>query len=291
MRNVTDAKKLLGNFVNGKPVKNDRQAILRRFPQLAKKLVSRNPVYIYAVNNAVTPPPHINTAFPRLQPLPADTPDERVLDILDSVFAMDDEELLRVEDHIRHNERTLLFVCGKDESDSILGNLPWIPEYLRIEIGKSCKNPNPDLLPPLYDGQWRICEGCPHFTRRNHLGRCDKRWCCKWGASKPHEWDLDRDPMVYHSQCPQIARHFRFEAAFLLYTERFEDDVNSRKNCAGLFAERKRLLRRDLMAAAEEGDCRRIRQRCAELGETFAGGVNLRGSKASEITVYTTVTF
>ena len=270
MRNVTDAKKLLGNFVNGKPVKNDRQAILRRFPQLAKKLVSRNPVYIYAVNNAVTPPPHINTAFPRLQPLPADTPDERVLDILDSVFAMDDEELLRVEDHIRHNERTLLFVCGKDESDSILGNLPQIPEHLRIEIGKSCKNPNPDLLPPLYDGQWRICEGCPHFTRRNHLGRCDKRWCCKWGASKPHEWDLDRDPMGYHPQCPRIARHFRFETAFLLYTERFEDEVFYKIGRNRVFAERERLLRRDLSAAAEDGDLPRIRQRCAELGETFA---------------------
>ena len=251
-------------------LKNDRQAILRRFPQMARKLVSRNPVYIYAVNNAVTPPPHINTAFPRLQPLPADTPDERVLDILDSVFAMDDEELLRVEDHIRHNERTLLFVCGKDEADSILGNLPWIPEYLRIEIGKFCKNPNPDLLPPLYDGQWRVCDGCPHFTRTGQFGRCDKRWCCKWGASKPHEWDLDRDPMGYHPQCPRIARHFRFETAFLLYTERFEDEVCYKIGRNRVFAERERLLRRDLSAAAEDGDLPRIRQRCAELGETFA---------------------
>lgn len=251
-------------------LKNERQAILRRFPQLAKKLVSRNPVYIYASNNAVTPPPHINTTFPRLQPLPADTPDERTLDMLDSVFSMDDEELIRVEDHIRHNERTLLFVCGKDEADRILGNLPQIPEHLRIEIGKSCKNPNPDLLPPLYDGQWRICEGCPHFTRRNHLGRCDKHWCCKWGASKPREWDLDRDPMGYHPQCPRVARHFRFETAFLFYTERFEDEASYKVGRNRVSAERERLLRRDLAAAAEDGDLPRIRQRCAELGETFA---------------------
>ena len=251
-------------------LRNERQAILRRFPQLAKKLVSRNPVYIYAINNAVTSSPDIYTTAPWLQPLPADTPDKRTLDMLESVFAMDGEELFRVEDHIRHNEKTLLFMCGKEEADEILRNLQQLPEHLRIEIGKSCRNPNPDRLPPLYEGQWRICEGCSHFTRTGRLGRCDKRWCCKWGASKPREWDLDRAPVGYHSQCPRIARHFRFETAFLLYTERFEDEANDRAGRNRVSAERKRLLRRDLAAAAEYGDFPRIRQRSAELGKTFA---------------------
>ena len=226
---------------------------------------------LYIYNSHPVPPPDVHKAFFWLPPLPDDFPDEAVLAMLKKAFPeKDGDELLRLEDHIRHNERTLLFVCGKDEINEILRILPKLPENLRIETGKTCKNPNPDLLPPLYDGQWRICDGCPHFTRTGHLGRCEKRWCCKFGASKPYEWDLDRDPMWYHPQCPRIARHFRFETAFLFYTERFEDDVNSREDRDRLFAERERLHRRDLAAAAEDGDLFRIRQRCVELGETFA---------------------
>ena len=229
-------------------------------------------VGIYAVNAAPVEPPEIETAYPRRQPLPEDFADRAVVAMLRNA-GFGGDELVRLEDHIRHHPRTLLGVCGKDEAAERLRAFREVPEKLRIEVGKLEKEPNPDLLPPLRGGQWRLCVGCPHFALNGRTGRCSKRWVCKWGASPPYrEWNVDRDNVPYHPQCARIARHFRFEAALLEYTgnAEFEPEIRAFGDAERLAAERRRLLRRDLAAAAEAGDLARIRKRCAELGESFA---------------------
>lgn len=230
-------------------------------------------VSIYAYNDSPTALPEIYQGYPRKPPLPDDEPDASTLAMLESAFSeMPDEELLRLEDHIRHNGCTLLGACAEKEVSECLGKFQDVPAHLRIAVGRGAVRENSDLLPSVHDGQWQICLGCPHFTLTGRVGRCDKRWCCKWGASKPREWNVDRDHMAYHPQCPRIARHFRFETMLLYYTghEEFEDDISAHGDADRLAAERERLLRRDVAAAAEAGDFVRIRKRCAELGESFA---------------------
>ncbi len=228
-------------------------------------------MWIYAFNDAAAAEPHIDTAYPRRQPLPEDFPDEAVLTMLERAFPeKNGDELLRLEDLIRHNSAVQLCSCTEKESAEMLRKFQPVPENLRLEAVKSCLNPEPEPLPSLCGGQWRICEGCPHFSLKDRTGRCEKRWCCRWGASNPHEWNVDRDPMWYHPQCVRIVRHFRFEAAFICYTERFRDEVLAGKDSGHLLAEREHLLCRDLMAAAEKGDALRIGKRCTELGESFA---------------------
>jgi hypothetical protein len=233
-------------------------------------------VWIYAYNESPTAPPEIDAGYPRKPPLPEDEPDEPTLAVLESAFpGMAVDELLRLEDHIRHNERTRLCACRKDEVSGLLAKLQIVPAHLRVaaeRMGKKAADGGSDMLPSVHDGQWRVCVGCPHFTLRERVARCGKRWCCKWGASTPHEWDVDRDPMWYHPQCPRIARHFRFEALLLYYTgnAEFEDEILAHGDAERLASERERLLRRDVAAAAEAGDFVRIRKRCAELGESFA---------------------
>ena len=108
---------------------------------------------------------------------------------------------------------------------------------------------------------------------QDRLGTCSKRWCCKWGGSETRTWDVDSKPVCYHSQCPETARHIRFETALLFYTERFKDKISRSEEGKRLLAERQRLLRRDIMAAAEFGDAQRIRKRCTELGQSFKKAV------------------
>ena len=233
-------------------------------------------VSIYAYNDSPTAPPEIYQGYPRKPPLPKDEPDEATLTLLGAAFPeMPIDELLRLEDHIRHNVRTQLCACAKDEVPELLGKLQAIPAHLRIAAerkGKRAADGAPDWLPSVHDGQWRVCVGCPHFTLTGRVGRCGKRWCCKWGASQPREWNVDRDHVAYHPQCPRIARHFRFETMLIYYTghEEFADDIFAHGDAERLAAERERLLRRDVAAAAEAGDFARIRKRCAELGESFA---------------------
>ncbi len=241
-----------------------------------KKTVRRRSAGIFVYNDRPVAPPEIYPGYPRKPPLPADEPDEATLAMLDAAFPeMAAAELLRLEDYIRHNVRTRLCACGKDEVPELLAKFQVVPAHLRIAAeskGKKRADGAPDLLPSVHDGQWQICLGCPHFTLTGRVGRCGKRWCCKWGASTPREWNVDRDHMAYHPQCPRIARHFRFETMLLYYTghEEFEDDISAHGDADRLAAERERLLRRDLAAAAEAGDFVRIRKRCAELGESFA---------------------
>ena len=241
-----------------------------------KKAVRRKTAAIYACNDRPVAPPEICTGCPRKPPLPEDAPDEPTLAMLEAAFPeMAVAERLRLEDHIRHNVRTRLCVCGKDEVPELLAKLQNVPAHLRIAAerkGKKRADGEPDLLPSVHDGQWQICVGCPHFTLTGRVGRCNKRWCCKWGASQPHEWNVDRDHVAYHPQCPRIARHFRFETMLLYYTghEAFAADISAHGDVDRLAEERERLLRRDLAAAAEAGDFARLRKRCAELGESFA---------------------
>ncbi|MBQ9336077.1 MAG: hypothetical protein IJS14_02115 [Lentisphaeria bacterium] len=228
-------------------------------------------MWIYAYNDAVIAPPDIHTTYPGLPPMPEDFPDETLLAALADAFpGKDGDELLRLEDHIRHEPVTFLCECSNSAGADILRKFRSLPANLRIEPGKTCRRPDPDLLPPLYGGQWRVCEGCPHFTLQGSVGRCNNRWHCKWGASRPREWNVESEPVRYHSQCSRIVRHFRFEAAFLFYLEKFEDEAAAKDRSGRFRAEREHLLRRDIAAAAGVGNLPRVRKRCAELGETFA---------------------
>lgn len=229
-------------------------------------------MWIYATNSYPVSEPHIDISFPSRPTLPQDFPDEAVLAMLEKAFPeKDGDERLRLEDHIRHHEKTLLCICSQKSSADILLKFQDVPEYLRIEKGKKCKTPDRDLLPSLCGGQWRICEGCPHFSRKDdHIGRCDKRWCCRMGCTRPREWDLDHALVPYHSQCERIMRHFRFETAYLYYTKHFTEEIQRKQDPGRFLSERKRLLRRDITSAVMGGDYRRIRECCAELGETLA---------------------
>lgn len=210
-------------------------------------------MWIYVFNDSAAAQPDIHTAGPKLP----DLPDEAVLSVLEKTFpGKDGEELVRLEDHIRHAPVTCLCECGEAETPEILRKLQDLPEHLRIEHGRIGRKKNslrnPDLLPPLYGGQWQICAGCAYFTQKEKTGRCGKRRVCKWAASKPREWEVDKSPVPYHSQCAKIARQFRFETAFLCWTERFEAEAAARGDAEKIFAERERIRRQDIAAAAEE---------------------------------------
>ena len=226
---------------------------------------------IYIYNDNSIPPQRLYGGWPGLTCMPEDFPDEKLLDMLQNVFTEEKGgDLLRLEDHIRHNPDTLLCACSKEELPEILEKIQLPSSNLHIKTGRVCRKPNPDLLPPLNGGQWQICEGCVYFSQTGAMGRCSKRWTCKWGASKPRVWNIIKTPVYFHSQCFLIARQFRFEAAFLSWTERFEDEVHSENNSEFFFDERKRLLLRDLAAAVEDSHFKRVRKRCAELGMSFA---------------------
>lgn len=228
-------------------------------------------VGIYICNDKIIPPLRLYTGWPGLTCMPEDFPDEKTLDMLQKAFPGEKgSDLLRLEDHIRHNPDTLLYACFKEELPGILEKIQLPSAHLHIKTGRVCRTPNPDLLPPLNKGQWQICNACTAFSLNGSLGRCSKRWACKWGASTPREWNINESPVVFHSQCLLIEYQFRFEAAFLCWTSRFADEVRREKEAELFFEERKRLLRRDLAAAAEHSDCERVRQRCSELGETLA---------------------
>ncbi len=227
-------------------------------------------MWIYVFNDSVIVQPDIHTTYSKLPPLPDDLPDETVLSVLEKTFpGKDGEELVRLEDHIRHAPVTRLCECGEAETPEILRKLQDLPKNIRIGHGRICRKKsrfqNPDLLPPLYGGQWQICAGCAYFTQKEKTGRCGKRRVCKWAASKPREWEVDKSPVPYHSQCAKIAQQFRFETAFLCWTKRFEAEAAARDDAEKLFAERERILRHDIAAAAENGDAHRL------LGETPDG--------------------
>ena len=231
-------------------------------------------VYIYAQNDSPVVLPRPNTAWPGLPPIPEDVPNEAAVSMFEAVFPwLTGDELVRLEDHIRHNPRTRLCTCSEAEAPEILGKLRQCPANLHISSETGHAQENTDLLPQLHAGQWQTCRGCLHFTLQDRLGTCSKRWCCKWGGSQTRTWNVDSEPVCYHSQCPETARHFRFETALLFYTERFKDEISRSDEGKRLLTERQRLLRRDIMAAAEFGDVQRIRKRCTELGQPFKKAV------------------
>lgn len=230
-----------------------------------------NKVGIYVHNKNVIPPLELCTGWPGLTEMPEDFPDEKIIDTLKNVFPdVKGCDLIRLEDHIRHNPLTLLCSCKREEALAIQEKLVFTNSNLEVQRARVYRNHNPGLLPPLNSGQWQVCTGCTSFSQTGSTGRCSKRWTCKWGASKPREWDVFQTPVYFHSQCLLIERQFRFEAAFLAWTKKFADEVQQEKDPAAFFAERKRLLQRDLAAAAQHSALERIRQRCQELNMTFA---------------------
>ena len=232
---------------------------------------AKDPVGIYVFNENVVPPLKLYTDWPGLTCMPEDFPDEMILAMLENAFPeVHGSDLLRLEDHIRHEPVTLICSCGKQDADKIIAKLQPLKNDLRIDKGRIDGNHNAAILPALNGGQWKVCMKCPSFSLENRIGRCSKRWVCKWGCSKPREWDVDKKSVCYHSQCTLIERHFRFEAAFLCWTERFKSEVLKEEYSGYFLAERERLLRRDLAAAAHAGNYGRIRRRCRELGKTFA---------------------
>jgi len=254
--------------MNENEAKSDFTA--RCIPEQSGKPWTGKKVYIYAQNDSPVVLPRPNTAWPGLLPIPEDVPNEATVSMFEAVFPwLTGDELVRLEDHIRHNPRTRLCTCSEAEAPEILGKLRLCPANLRITSETGHGQENTDLLPQLHAGQWQICRGCLHFTLQDRLGTCSKRWCCKWAASKPRTWNVDREPVCYHSQCPETARQCRFETALLFYTERFKDKISRSEEGKRLMAERQQLLRRDIMAAADAGDARRIRKRCTELGNSF----------------------
>ena len=242
----------------------------RCIPEQSGKPWTGKKVYIYAQNDSPVVLPRPNTAWPGRLPIPEDVPNEAAVSMFEAVFPwLTGDELVRLEDHIRHNPRTRLCTCSEAEAPEILGKLRLCPANLRITSETGHGQENTDLLPQLHAGQWQICRRCLHFTLQDRLGTCSKRWCCKWGGSETRTWDVDSKPVCYHSQCPETARHIRFETALLFYTERFKDKISRSEEGKRLMAERQQLLRRDIMAAADAGDARRIRKRCTELGNSF----------------------
>ena len=234
---------------------------------------AKEPVGIYVFNQNVVPPPlELYTGWPGLTCMPEDFPDEIILNMLVNAFPeANGSNLLRLEDHIRHEPVTLICKCDKLKAGEILSRLQPVKEGLRIEKARIYRNHNATILPALNGGQWNVCMKCPYFSLEGRVGRCTKRWTCKWGVSPAEKkWDVDKKAVYFHSQCHLIERHFRFEAAFLCYTERFKSDVQKEQNPEYFFAERERLLRRDLAAAACASNFGRIRRRCSELGITFA---------------------
>ena len=232
---------------------------------------AKDQVGIYVFNKNVIPPLKLYTGWPGLTCMPEDFPDEMILAMLENAFPeVHGSDLLRLEDHIRHEPVTLICKCGKADADEIITKLQPLKNDLRIGKDPVCGNHNAAILPALNGRQWKVCAECTHFSLENRIGRCSKRWVCKWGCSNPREWDVDEKHVYCHSQCALIERHFRFEAVLLCYTERFKDDVLNEDDPEYFFTERERLLRRDLIAAAQDSDLKRIRRRCGELNMTFA---------------------
>jgi len=247
---------------------------VRCIPGQAGKQWTGKKVYIYALNDSPAVLPSPDTAWPGAPMLPEDFPNEAAISMLEAAFpTLTGDELIRLEDHIRHNPRTRLCTCSEAEAPEILGKLRLCPANLRITSETGHGQGNTNLLPQLHAGQWQICRRCLHFTLQDRLGTCSKRWCCKWGASPTRTWNVDSKPVSYHSQCPQTTRHFRFETALLFYTERFRDEISRNEEGKWLLAERQRLLRRDIMAAADAGDAQRLRKRCTELDQSFRKAV------------------
>ena len=261
---------LAEKFADERLYATGRQQILLRIPHLAEKICTGNQVWIYAYNDKLPAPPEVNRGFPRLPCLPEECCDA-VIDMLGKAFpGLPGNDIVRLEDHIRHNEKTLLTICNASEADKILSKLKSPTEFIHCAAGESCQNPNSNLLPNLFDGQWKICSECEKFTLDGHTATCNKRWACKFGAGKPRSWDINDQPVRYHSQCLKIEKHFRFETAYLCYTERFEDEARAEINSPRLFIERNRLLKRDLCAALDRGNLMRTKKRCADLGISFA---------------------
>ena len=227
-------------------------------------------VGVYVYNDNSIPSLHLYDGWPGVPCLPEDFTDKKTLDMLQKAFpGTRGNDMLRLEDHIRHNPDTLLYACFKEDLPGILEKIRLPSANLHIKTGRICRNPNPNLLPPLNGGQWQICVECVYFSKSGHTGRCSKRWVCKWGASNPRKWNILKESVCFHSQCFLIARQFRFESAFLCWTERFKDEVLAEDDPEFFFSERERLLRRDLAAATEYGNIARIRKRCDDLKESF----------------------
>ena len=115
-------------------------------------------MWIYAFNDSVSVQPDIDTTCRKLPPRPDDPPDEAVLSVLEKTFpGKDGEELIRLEDHIRHAPVTRLCECAGEETPEILRKLQDLPKNIRIEHGRICRKKNsfrnPELLPTLYGGQ------------------------------------------------------------------------------------------------------------------------------------------
>ena len=234
---------------------------------------ANNKVGIYVLNADVVPPLELDTGWYGLTCMPEDFPDETTLDMLESAFPeANGRNLLRLEDHIRHESVTLVCECDRDDAEKIISELQPLKANLSVKTMKVCrkKNRNPNMLPDLNGGQWKVCMKCPYFSLEDRTGRCSKRWVCKWAAAPVHEWNIDVTPGCFHSQCQLLERHFRFEAAMLCYTDRFKDDVLKEDDPEYFFSERERLLHRDLAAAAQESNFSRIKRRCSELGKSFA---------------------
>ena len=78
---------------------------------------ANNKVGIYVLNADVVPPLELYTGWYGLTCMPEDFPDETTLDMLESAFPeANGRNLLRLEDHIRHEFVTL--VCEFDRDDA-----------------------------------------------------------------------------------------------------------------------------------------------------------------------------
>ena len=250
-----------------------KQSVVRRSAGASPVVVypAKDMVGIYVFNDQFVPPLKLYTGWPGLTCLPDDEPEQATVDMLKKTFPeAKGYDLLRLEDYIRHNPMTLVCKCGRKAAPAIVEKLQELNSNIRVEYTRIYRNLNKDMLPPLNGAQYNVCMPCSYFSLDGNIAGCSKRWCCKWGASKPVEWDVTNKHIPYHSQCALIERHFRFETAFLYWTEKFPEEVANEKNFEFFSAVRNYLLRRDLRAAAEHGELSRILRRCSDLGESFA---------------------
>ena len=78
---------------------------------------ANNKVGIYVLNADVVPPLKLYTGWYGLTCMPEDFPDETTIDMLESAFPeANGRNLLRLEDHIRHEFVTLVCECDRDDA-------------------------------------------------------------------------------------------------------------------------------------------------------------------------------
>lgn len=241
--------------------------ILRHRPELAEKFRIPDPVGLFWRHaNPLREKGVIHTGIPELPPLPDDAQDQQVLETLRELFPeMSNEERIVWEDHIRYNEKTLLGVYSSTAAQEkleagmrILGG-----ETHSLEIDPEYRWRN-RLLPSLHGRVWAICAGCEHFSLHGRLGKCSRAWGHLGGVIAMTGWDVDREMLSRHSQCPRNGFYFRFEQALLREAETALGEMDSihRRYVENLRS-------REIRTAVDLCNFQKALDYCAAAGMTF----------------------